>query len=173
MGEIFLMRPLPDLTALNPSPSVFDQSTDDWNSIFAEDFAGMASQQQAADAQSSTIFPAMDPINAAIDALGGLLNDATDILGLLSGDLNTVDLTPEITNFQAADSALDAGLSDVVFDFSGAVTAFINFATLLGQEIISVIVGMFEATLNFIQSEIADLQFLINGTNPPSGASIT
>ena len=43
------MRPLPDLTDLEQQPSVFQQGTDDWNSIFANEFAGMTGEQAGAD----------------------------------------------------------------------------------------------------------------------------
>ena len=123
------MRPLPQLDSLSESPSVFQQPTDDWNSIFAEDFTSMASQQSGADQQSNIIFPAMDPLSQAIDALGGILDDATSILGTLSGDLDLVDLVPQILEYQSTDAALANGLDSFSLDTSGASVFFANFAT--------------------------------------------
>ena len=125
------MRPLPQLDSLSESPSVFQQPTDDWNSIFAEDFTSMASQQSGADQQSNIIFPAMDPLSQAIDALGGILDDATSILGTLSGDLDLVDLVPQILEYQSSDTALATSLDSFTIDTTGISTFFASFATSL------------------------------------------
>lgn len=120
------MRPLPDLTALDQQPSVWDQSTDDWNGIFANEFSGIDAQQQAANQTSAQIFPAMDPISAGIDALSGALDTAGQILDLLSGDLDAVNLDPIITDYQAADLQLDSSLAGQSLDFTGAATALLS-----------------------------------------------
>lgn len=130
------MRPLPDLAPLDQQPSVFSQPTDDWNGIFANEFAGTDSQQAASDQQIAQIYPAMDPISQTIDAIGGILDEGTSVLSLLSGDLDLVDLTPEIVNFQQADSLLDSNLSNPVFDFTAAAES------LLGQMVTLILKGL-------------------------------
>jgi len=137
------MRPLPDLTDLVQSPSVFNQATDDFNLAFASDFANTGAQQATLDQGTPGVYAAMDPLSSAIDALGNLINLGGVVLDLLSGDLNLVNLDPEIINFQALDTALAASLDNPTFDFTDAANSLLNS-----------IVGLFLPVFNQFANEI-------------------
>ena len=141
------MRPLPDLTDLVQSPSIFNQPTDDFNLAFASEFANSDAQQGALDAGTPGVYLAMDPLSSAIDALGNLINLGGAVLDLLSGDLNLVNLDPEILNFQALDAALDSNLQNPLFDFTAAADSLINS-----------IVSAFLPVLTGLQNEIFNLE---------------
>jgi hypothetical protein len=164
------VRPLPDLTDLLQQPSVFNQSTDDFTLAFANEFAGIDSQQAAADQEAPAIFASMDPISAAIDALSSALDLAGSVLDLLSGDLDSVDLAPQILNFQGYDSALDSNLSSVTFDFTAAATSLFNAVETIAGGLFSEVYDFLlqfiqEATqeINFLDSEITSLQLVLQG----------
>jgi hypothetical protein len=151
------MRPLADLTPLPLSPSVFRQPQDDWNSIFADALTATDSNQSAVDGQIPSIYAAMDPISQAIDALGGLVDAGGAILDILSGDLDLVDLTPEILNYQAADTALDNGLSSFTIDVTAVAEAFIGFLTQVIGPLFEDIIRIITDTINTIETEIAGI----------------
>lgn len=131
------MRPLPTLTDLTEQPSVFDQSTDDFNAAFANEFTGTSTQQAVLDQGTPEVLQAMDPISQAIDAIGSALDAAMSVLDLLSGDLDAVNLDPEILNFQAADKALDDSISNFTVSGSTIADGMTNF----GTEILKVVNG--------------------------------
>jgi hypothetical protein len=151
------MRPLADLTPLPLSPSVFQQPQDDWNSIFADALTATDSNQSAVDGQIPSIYAAMDPISQAIDALGGLVDAGGAILDILSGDLDLVDLTPEILNYQAADTALDSGLSSFTIDVTAVAEAFISFLGQVIGPLIDSIIRIITDTIQAIETEIAGI----------------
>lgn len=158
------MRALPDLTPLDEQPAVWQQSTDDWNGIFANELAGIDSQQAAADQGSGDTNAAMAGISSDIDALSGALDAAGDVLDILSGDLDTVNLDPQIMNFQGADTALDNNLSNPVFDFTEAANFFFSFfetiVTLIYQvasHVIQIIGQQLEQAIANLMSQIAGM----------------
>lgn len=120
------MRPLPDLSLLTTQPSVFDQQTDDWNTVFADEFSSSDSQQATLDQTVPGVYSAMDPLSQAIDAIGGIMNDAVNVFDILSGDLDSVNLDPMIQDYMAADASLDAGLDNPPLDFAAAAVSLYN-----------------------------------------------
>jgi len=120
------MRPLPDLTDLAQSPSVFDQQTDDFALSFANEFAGTDAQQSTLDQGTPNVYAAMDPISAAIDSLGAAVDAAGSVLDLLSGDLDLVNLDPVIQDYQGYDSAIYAGIDNFAPDTTAIAGSFAN-----------------------------------------------
>ena len=156
------MRPLPDLTDLAEQPSVFNQSTDDFTQTFASEFAGTDAQQAAADQQAPLIFASMDPISGAIDGVAAAVNLAGEALDILSGDLESVNLDPQILNFQANDLALDQSLTSTTFDFAPAAISLLTTFLDIGQGIINAIMNFLNTALTAIQSAINDLSYFVN-----------
>ena len=110
------MRALPTLTPLDEQPSVFNQPTDDWNSIFTSEFMSIDGEQAGADQQIGQVFPAMDPISSSIDALGAIMDQAGGALDLLTTDLNGVNFDSVILEYQGNESALYAGMDSYSID---------------------------------------------------------
>ena len=168
------MRPLADLTPLDTQPTVWDQSTDDWNGIFANEFAGIDSQQAAADGESPGLFAGMDPISSAIDGLSSALDLAGSVMDLLSGDLDAVNLDPIITEYQGYDSALDSGLNNFAIDQGSILNGFLSDLQPLWQAVLYVV----QEVINGLLALLAQLYQLImlafaaigiagNGPGPP------
>lgn len=164
------MRALPDLTDLPESPSVFTQGKDDWNSIFASEFQGMAAEQAGADQQSTAAYAGMDPISQSIDALGSALYAAGSVLDLLSGDLDAVNLDPIINDFQTQDAALESNLSGFTLDYNTISAGLFSDIYNLASEIVQVTISAFreviaaiESTINYILQELTFLDNSIGG----------
>lgn len=152
--EITIMRPLTQLDSLPQQQPVFNQQTDDFVQAFASNFDQQDALGSAAASGQTDVYAGLDPISQAIDAVGGMLNESANILDLLSGELDAVDLTPEIENFQSADQALDSGLT-TTFDFTAAATSMINSMT-------SLITSILGPILKYLYDFINGLVFLIN-----------
>lgn len=153
------MRPLLDLTPLDTQPAVWDQSTDDWNGIFANEFSGIDSQQAAADGESPALFAGMDPISSAIDGLSSALDLTGSVLDILSGDLDAVNLDPVITQFQGYDSALDNGLNNFAIDQGSILNGFLADLQPLWQAVLYVVNEVVNAILAVIK-QLYDLIML-------------
>lgn len=152
------MRPLPDLTDLAESPSVFSQPTDDWNGIFASEFAGMGSEQAGADQQQAITNAGMDPISQGIDGLSSALTLAGDVLDLLSGDLDLVNLDPEIINFQQADSLLDSNLSNFTLDYNTIAGGLFSDIYNVASEVVQFAVDSVKEAISLIFEIINSMQ---------------
>jgi hypothetical protein len=157
------MRPLIDLTDLEQQPSVFDQSTDSFTEAFANEFSSSDAQQATLDSQTPGVAAALDPIGALLDSIDGLLSAGENILDLLSGDLDAVDLTPDILNFQAADSALDAGLSGITFDYTDVATFFDDFFSFTFGQTVDYVINLFNPEFSQLYSALTTIESLLFG----------
>jgi hypothetical protein len=175
------MRALPDLAPLAESPSVFAQPTDDWNGIFASEFASSAGEQGYLDGTTPGVFAGMDPISQAIDGLSSALDLAGDVLDLLSGDLDLVNLDPVILDYQTQDNLLEAGLNNFTIDQTSILNGFLADLQPLWQaflyvinEVWNALVGALNYVIALIEQILADISATGGGgisplTKPPFG----
>jgi hypothetical protein len=149
------MRALPDLAPLAESPSVWAQPTDDWNGIFANEFASSAGEQGFLDNTTPGVFAGMDPISQAIDGLSSALDLAGSVLDILSGDLDLVNLDPIILDYQNQDNLLDSGLSGFTLDYSAIALGFFKNIWDVADELVKyALVGIWDV----IQQIIGDIE---------------
>ena len=104
------MRPLPDLSPLPPSQSVYDPSQDDFLSLFGNDLNSMDSLQSSLCDQQNTLGSNLDPIGSSLDQIDGIISDIETVFDTLSSELDLVDLTTNILDAQGLDDALDNNL---------------------------------------------------------------
>lgn len=164
------MRPLPNLTDLAQQPAVFDQSTDDFTQTFASEFTGTDTQQSYLNQQTPDVYAGMDPISQAIDALGAAMNDAVSVFDVLSGDLDSVNLDPIISDFQSQDSALDGNISNLGFDLSAGATILMSAMFSVGNFFEQDVINKLGPTLQYLETSVEYLLNQVSGSslNGPS-----
>lgn len=163
------MRPLPDLTPLPDSPDTFPAS-DDFLTAFASDFQSMDSLAAQSSNDQNTVADGVGSVTQSIDSLSTDLDTATSVLDGLSSDLDSVDLTSSMLETQAADTALDAGLSNPALDFTGAINGIIsaisNTIMPLLTDLYNLLANAINAVWNFVQQLWWDFMDLLNWFAP-------
>ena len=90
------MRPLPDLSPVLPSSSVFTLPADDWTSVFADQTNEFDSLLSLLGAQENTQGSNAAAIGDSIDAMGGGLNDLIGAFNTLSDVMDLFDVAGDV-----------------------------------------------------------------------------
>ena len=151
------MRALPTLTPLDEQPSVFNQPTDDWNGIFTSELASIDGEQAGAEQQIGQIFPAMDPISSAIDALGAIMDQAGGALDLLTSDLNSVNFDSVILEYQGNEASLYNGFDSYSIDSSAIAAGLFNDIWNVASSIVNYALSQIYNVISYLTGLIYDL----------------
>lgn len=164
------MRPLPVLDPLPPSPDVYQDSQDNFLTLFGDLFnqhdsllSDMAGQQQA-------YSDGLDPFSSTIDAVDTALNDLISAFDALSTDILEVDLSLVISESQSLDDSLDNNLNSWAPDFGAAgqffLQIFVDFYNFILVPLFDLIIAAISWLINAVASLIQQV-FGIGETNPP------
>ena len=120
------MRPLPDLTDLEPSTSVYQAPADDFLQLFGADLTEYDSLFGALDQQATSTIASGPGIDSAIGALDGSLGEAISIFDTLSAADQAIDLSSAIADALSLDSALASNLDSWAPDIGYLAAGFIG-----------------------------------------------
>lgn len=90
------MRPLPDLSPVSPSSSVFTLPADDWLSVVSDNGGGLESFLSELEGEENTQSSNAAAIGDAIDSMGSGLNDLIGAFNTLSDVMDAFDVAGDV-----------------------------------------------------------------------------
>lgn len=167
------MRPLPDLTPLVESPSVYQAPRDSFLSIFADNL----NEQDALTKQMTTghnqLAGSIDPLYTALNGIVTAFGAIVSIFDTLSKAFDAVDLTSNILEYQSFDGQLESNLNSWAPDIAADAAKFlVQILEWVGLHLFAAVVVLIQRALSPIIAELADLYaqiFALESAGPGYG----
>lgn len=153
------MRPLPDLTPLSPSPTVYDSTADSFLSLFGDNLNQQNSLTGKIAAGHDTLATNIDPLYTMLNEIVNALGTIIKIFDQLSNALDAVNLLPDIASYQALDSSLEGNLDSWAPNLGQIADVFLSA---LSAALAPVLTALYNAVVDVIQTIADSLMRVLN-----------